>query len=205
MKIWFELKMHSSLPIIDFPIYFMYSLIKPHNLRKLNIYTPQDDPITSQPAPTPDPKEMSNETTDAQEFTRLTYDWTTPKLICTATKEFKPTKGCENFTKGCSWSPDGTCILVPSEDFRIRIFELSRELYSGTLSSDFHLPSFESTLRVKEGGMVYDSCWFPYMSSWDPSTCCFLSTSQGSPVHLWDAFTGELRATYRAYNQLVMV
>lgn len=133
------------------------------------------------------------------------YDWTAPKLICSATKEFKPTEKCENFTKGCQWAPDGTCILVPCEDFKIRIFELSRELYSGKLPENFHLPSFESSLKIKEGGMIYDICWFPYMNSWEPSTCCFLSTSQGSPIHLWDAFTGQLRATYRAYNQLVIL
>jgi WD40 repeat protein len=133
----------------------------------------------------------------------LLYDWTTPTLICSALNEFKATELNENFTKGCHWSPDGTCILVPAEDFKIHIFELAQELYAGNFPKDFSIPSFESTLKVKEGGLIYDSCWFPYMSSWDPSTCCFLSTSQGSPIHLWDAFTGQLRATYRAYNQLV--
>lgn len=93
--------------------------------------------------------------------------------------------------------------MVPSEDFKIRIFDLPKDLYSGKLPEDFSLSSYESSVQMKEGGMIYDTCWFPYMSSWDPSTCCFLSTSQGSPVHLWDAFTGQLRATYRAYNQLV--
>lgn len=29
-----------------------------------------------------------------------------------------------------------------------------------------------------------------------------MSTSRESPIHLWDAFNGELRATYRAYNQV---
>ncbi|OXU27252.1 hypothetical protein TSAR_006123 [Trichomalopsis sarcophagae] len=146
--------------------------------------------------------DKTNENNESQEYSQLYYDWTASKLICSATKEFKPTEKCENFTKGCQWAPDGTCILVPCEDFSIRIFELSRELYSGKLPENFYLPSFESTLKIKEGGMIYDTCWFPYMNSWDPSTCCFLSTSQGSPIHLWDAFTGQLRATYRAYNQV---
>ncbi|XP_039279741.1 telomerase Cajal body protein 1 isoform X2 [Nilaparvata lugens] len=29
---------------------------------------------------------------------------------------------------------------------------------------------------------------------------CFLTTASEEPVHLWDAFTGELRASYRSYN-----
>ncbi|XP_076234119.1 telomerase Cajal body protein 1 homolog isoform X2 [Calliopsis andreniformis] len=59
-----------------------------------------------------------------------------------------------------------------------------------------------ASLTIKEGGLIYDTCWYPFMNSWDPATCCFLSTSRESPIHLWDAFNGELRATYRAYNQV---
>lgn len=133
----------------------------------------------------------------------LCYKWTeeVPLLLCSATEEYQPTTLCENFTKGCYWSPDGTCLLVISEDFKIRIYELPRELYSGFVTPDTDLPTLKAALSVREGGIVYDSCWFPLMNSWDPSTCCFATTSRESPVHLWDAFNGELRATYRAYNQ----
>ncbi|KAL2715630.1 telomerase Cajal body protein 1, partial [Vespula squamosa] len=131
------------------------------------------------------------------------YNWTvSPKLICAATKEYQPTAFCENFTKGCQWSPDGTCLLVPSEDFRIRLYELPRALYSGEIPSNFTTFDLKAALVVKEGGLIYDSCWYPFMNSWDPATCCFLSTSKESPIHLWDAFTGKLRATYRAYNDV---
>ncbi|KAJ8683440.1 hypothetical protein QAD02_019232 [Eretmocerus hayati] len=143
--------------------------------------------------------ESENSTKDTEPV-KLIYKWNLTKLISCADQEFKPTDKCENFTKGCFWSPDGTRILVPAEDFKLRLFELPHELYSGKLPPDYYLPTFESSLQIKEGGTVYDTCWYPYMNAWDPSTCCFLSTSQGSPVHLWDASTGELRATYRAYN-----
>jgi len=132
------------------------------------------------------------------------YNWSTaPRMLCIATKEYQPTNMHENFTKGCQWSPDGTCLLVPSEDFRIRIYELPRELYSGQVPSDFIQTNFTPALTIKEGGLIYNTCWYPFMNSWEPATCCFLSTSKESPIHLWDAFTEELRATYRAYNQLV--
>ncbi|XP_028047467.1 telomerase Cajal body protein 1 [Monomorium pharaonis] len=132
------------------------------------------------------------------------YNWSmSPKLLRAATEEYQSTNLCENFTKGCQWSPDGTCLLVPSEDFRIRIYELPAELWSfSQIPSDFMQTNFTAALTVKEGGLVYDTCWYPFMNSWEPVTCCFLSTSRESPVHLWDAFTGELRATYRAYNQV---
>ncbi|CAD1476497.1 unnamed protein product, partial [Heterotrigona itama] len=131
------------------------------------------------------------------------YNWnSSPRLLCEATAEYEPTNLCENFTKGCQWSPDGTCLLVPSEDFRIRLYELPKELYSEKIPSELSSTKFSAALTVKEGGLIYDTCWYPYMSSWEPATSCFLSTSRESPIHLWDAFNGELRATYRAYNQV---
>lgn len=132
------------------------------------------------------------------------YNWNdSPKLLCEATREYQPSNLCENFTKGCQWSPDGTCLLVPSEDFRIRIYELPRELYSEKISANSTSTNFPAVLTIKEGGLIYDTCWYPFMNSWESTTCCFLSTSRESPIHLWDAFNGQLRATYRAYNQLV--
>lgn len=131
------------------------------------------------------------------------YNWNdSPKLLCEATREYQPSNLCENFTKGCQWSPDGTCLLVPSEDFRIRIYELPRELYSEKISANSTSTNFPAVLTIKEGGLIYDTCWYPFMNSWESTTCCFLSTSRESPIHLWDAFNGQLRATYRAYNQV---
>ncbi|CAL7933929.1 unnamed protein product [Xylocopa violacea] len=133
----------------------------------------------------------------------FSYNWNNPpRLLCEATKEYYPTDTYENFTKGCQWSPDGTCLLVPSEDFRIRIYELPRELYSEKIPLNLSSTNMSAALTVKEGGLIYDVCWYPFMNSWEPETCCFLSTSRESPIHLWDAFNGELRATYRAYNQV---
>ncbi|EFN80355.1 telomerase Cajal body protein 1 [Harpegnathos saltator] len=143
------------------------------------------------------------EDTESTDIPCLQYDWSVAsKLLYVATEEYQPTESCENFTKGCQWSPDGTCLLVPSEDFGIRIYELPREFYSEKVPSSFVQANFTSALTIKEGGLIYDTCWYPFMSTWDPTTCCFLSTSKESPAHLWDAITGELRATYRAYNQV---
>lgn len=137
-------------------------------------------------------------------FNYVHYNWNNvPQLICETSREYESTKSCENFTKGCQWSPDGTCLLVPSEDFKIRIYDLPRELYSAKIHSELKPMNFPVALTIKEGGLIYDTCWYPFMNSWEPATCCFLSTSRESPIHLWDAFNGELRATYRAYNQLV--
>lgn len=45
-------------------------------------------------------------------------------------------------------------------------------------------------LSVLEGETIYDAAWLPTMSSSDPASCLFFSTSRDNPVHIWDAFTG---------------
>ncbi|XP_011310514.1 telomerase Cajal body protein 1 [Fopius arisanus] len=140
--------------------------------------------------------------TEENEDQIFKYNWSiSPILLCSATEEYEPNANCENFTKGCLWSPDGTCLLVPAEDFRLRVYELPTILYSGKFPQD-SLSSLKPVFSIKEGGIVYDCSWYPLMNSWQPETCCFISTSKETPIHLWDAFTGQLRATYRAYNQV---
>ncbi|GAB1605481.1 telomerase Cajal body protein 1 isoform X1 [Argonauta hians] len=107
-------------------------------------------------------------------------------------------KNKKNCLKGCKWSPDGTCILTNSEDHCLRLFNLPSDIYCKVTE---HSPPIDAVLRMQESGTVYDYCWYPGMSSADPDTCCLASTSKDNPIHLWDAFTGELRCTYSAYDQ----
>ncbi len=54
-----------------------------------------------------------------------------------------------------------------------------------------------ASLNSKEGETIYDYQWYPYMNSLNPSTCVYASTSRDNPIHLWDAYTGQIRTTYR--------
>jgi WD40 repeat protein len=98
-------------------------------------------------------------------------------------------------TKSIKWSPDGSCLLTADDDNDMHLFEFpsSPELVSS---------SWQKNLAVHEGETIYDFCWYPAMSSSNPITCCFASSSRDHPIHLWDAFTGQLRATYRGYDHL---
>ncbi|KAK2573787.1 Telomerase Cajal body protein 1 [Acropora cervicornis] len=64
------------------------------------------------------------------------------------------------------------------------------------------LTEMASVLKMPEGETIYDYCWYPYMSSLDPDTCCLLSSCRDHPIHMWDAFTGAIRCTYTTYNHL---
>ena len=43
---------------------------------------------------------------------------------------------------------------------------------------------WEPAVRVLEGETIYDYAWYPFMSSEDPATCCFASTSRVRMVYM---------------------
>lgn len=119
--------------------------------------------------------------------------------------QFNKSSNSNNFLKGAKWSPDGSCFLVSTEDRFLRIFDLRSDSdhYSCTLNdSSIKDDSFLSNMDLCEGESVYDFCWYPYMSASDPDTCVFATTTRDHPVHLWDAITGQLRCSYRAYDAM---
>lgn len=120
-----------------------------------------------------------------------------PSYITEARTDFNSTD--ENFLKGCKWAPDGTCILTNSNDNCLRLFNLPQPLYEAQYRD---IPELTPVLKFSETDTIYDYCWYPKMTFDDPNTQCLLSTSKDSPVHLWDANTGQIRGSYRPYNHL---
>ncbi|KAG8465613.1 hypothetical protein KFE25_002920 [Diacronema lutheri] len=104
--------------------------------------------------------------------------------------------------KGLKWAPDGTCFLTACDDNRLRLYELpAHALGGGDESADAgDAAPLAPAVSARESETIYDYCWYPGMRSTDPATCCFASTSRDQPVHLWDAFTGALRASYCAHD-----
>ena len=129
----------------------------------------------------------------------------TPSCVCGAYAEFAETP--ENCLRGVKWSPDGLCLLTAAEDKHLRLFELPAELLEadaddaacGAKAAETEL---RSVLQVREGDAIYDYGWYPFMDSAEPATCCFASSSRDNPIHLWDAYSGENRASYIPFNHL---
>ena len=113
--------------------------------------------------------------------------------------QFRTPSNPNNFLKGVKWSPDGSCFLTSSEDNTLRLFSLP-ENGSDHQESACDEDSYAASIVVSEGESIHDHCWYPYMSASDPVTCVFASTTRDHPIHLWDAASGELRCTYRAYD-----
>ncbi|XP_062994175.1 telomerase Cajal body protein 1 [Elgaria multicarinata webbii] len=136
--------------------------------------------------------------TEGGEYYFPTYDFLQPpKLLTGSWAEYSHVP--ENFLKGCKWAPDGTCLVTNSADNTLRIYNLPAELYAEEWGA---VAEMSPVLRMAEGDTVYDYCWFPLMNSSDPQTCFIASSSRDNPIHIWDAFCGDLRATFRPYNHL---
>ncbi|KAJ3585457.1 hypothetical protein NHX12_014176, partial [Muraenolepis orangiensis] len=105
----------------------------------------------------------------------------------------------QNYLKGCKWAPDGSCVLTNSADNVLRLYNLPTQVYSYDWDL---LTEMSPVLRMAEGDTIYDYCWYPKMTSLDPESCILASSSRDNPVHVWDAFYGEVRASYRPYNHL---
>jgi len=132
-----------------------------------------------------------------------------PLLIAGSWEEYQPTdKVQNNFLKGCKWSPDGSCLLTASEDRKLRLYDvykLTTEIFQDEKASEFASPNkteLKALFAVNSPDLIYDYVWYPFMNSGDPATCCFLSTSRESPLHLYDAFNGTLRCSWRAFNHV---
>ncbi|XP_072395877.1 telomerase Cajal body protein 1 homolog [Diabrotica undecimpunctata] len=107
----------------------------------------------------------------------------------------------QHYLRGCKWSPDGTCLLTIVRGAGMHVMELPNDLYTGeTVGSCRPIVPLIPAVSVPEAGLIYDYCWYPGMNSSNPATCCWLSSGHSGPIHLWDAFSGDLRCTYRGYN-----
>ncbi|KAM4678327.1 telomerase Cajal body protein 1 [Discoglossus pictus] len=137
------------------------------------------------------------ETADSTEISEL-YNFSNPPWsLAGAWNEYSGQS--ENFLKGCKWAPDGSCILTNSDDNILRIYNLPPELYTDNWDIQEEMAP---VLRMAEGDTIYDYCWYPLMNSSDPTTCFVASSSRDNPIHVWDAFYGTLKASYRPYNHL---
>lgn len=71
-----------------------------------------------------------------------------------------------------SRAPDGSCLLSCSDDDTLRLFNFP-SCFAGTqdwtIDEEYSTgDGWSSELKVKEGGLIYDYCWYPLMSSMDP-------------------------------------
>jgi WD40 repeat protein len=109
----------------------------------------------------------------------------------------------EAFMKGCSWSPDGLCLLSSCNDNKLRLYEVPRAL--GDANESGKVPAVQwlwPSLTMSEGEAIYEFAWNPLMDSRASSTCYFAAASKDKPIHLWDAYTGKVIASFTPLDEV---
>ena len=114
-----------------------------------------------------------------------------PTLSKTTTKLFSNTSN--NYLKGCKWSPDGLALLTCSRDKSVRIFNAP----DVTSAVEQHPTAQHSTANVP-----YDVEWNPDIDHLAAQNCNFVVSCKDSPVQLVDAFTGNTRASFTAFDSV---
>lgn len=71
------------------------------------------------------------------------------------------------------------------------------------LSPPYVEPSqIKEDFKIREAGTIYDIKFNPFFNSLYPQTCYFICTSKDHPIHLYNAYNGELLCSYCGYNHL---
>lgn len=111
--------------------------------------------------------------TDAEETPTFSVNYFDEKsLVELARYSWRGTTRNQRFLKGCLWSPDGTCALTAVNGDGMHVVELPQDLYaSETVNDERPLDVLQSAVHVKEAGVVYDFCWYPFMNSGNPASC----------------------------------
>lgn len=117
-----------------------------------------------------------------------------------------------DFFKQLKFSPDGLKILASTENNNLKSWNINTELVSSTkyyCSSDEVVETIQtcsntssSSSLISCGESIYDLDWYPFMSSNDPSSCCFITTCRDHPIHLWDDIQKNIRCSYSCYNAM---
>lgn len=110
-------------------------------------------------------------------------------------------KSSQHYTKGVSFSPDGTCLLSIVNSTGMLCYELPQDLYlKEEVDPERELSLLKPVIEIETKGNLYDYQWYPYMTSQDPDTCFWISSSQNEPIKMFDAFNGSYKCSFRAYD-----
>lgn len=107
--------------------------------------------------------------------------------------------GDENFLQGCSFSPDGLCVLTASvADSQLRLYNTPLQPRSSPSPTGLPLDDgksaalsgsdnsatsitdtdWKTVLSANGGDTLRCYTWYPGMASSDPSSCCFLAAAR---------------------------
>ncbi|CAE6360885.1 unnamed protein product [Rhizoctonia solani] len=93
-----------------------------------------------------------------------------------------------NFFRNVHWCMDGTSLLGITEDASLEILDLAKEDDGVVLKHRLSLP---------QPAPILSTAWFPTASVSEPASFCFAAAIRDTPIKLFDASDGRVRASYR--------
>ncbi len=101
-------------------------------------------------------------------------------------------------------SPDGTSLLVSTEDNALSVYILYLlPLCERLITSPPDILEQSTSPRilspyaqVRECASAKSSIWYSGMNLQFPETCCFLSATNDQPIHLWDALNARVPSIF---------
>jgi hypothetical protein len=99
-------------------------------------------------------------------------------------------QGDGNHPQGCSFSPDGLCVLTATAgDSKLRLYnthvdtattknDCTDGMNENNVNTDSNntVVEWKTALTAKGQDAVRSYAWYPHMKSTDPGSCCFLAT-----------------------------
>ncbi|KAI0087525.1 WD40-repeat-containing domain protein, partial [Irpex rosettiformis] len=96
-----------------------------------------------------------------------------------------------NFVRCAKWCPDGSVALAQCENATLQYLDIPSSLLFDTAPNSPKTPP-----PFAQPSPILDFAWYPFASSANPASFCFLTSVRECPVKLLDALDGRLRASY---------
>ena len=123
-----------------------------------------------------------------------------------------------NFWRHCSWAADGAHVVAAQDDNVLQVLRFahgaldggadsasSPALQQNAMHAEAHQCSAEAAsltlaASIPQTESIYSCACYPHFHASDDGSTCIAASCRGQPVHLWDAFSGKQRCTYRTYD-----
>eukprot|EP00371_Babesia_bovis_P002024 XP_001610671.1 hypothetical protein [Babesia bovis T2Bo] len=113
----------------------------------------------------------------------------------------KNNDGYDVFVHGSSISPDGSIFIAIFSDRRIGVYPFGNGIDNSSDDVDCGISDvLRPRFHIKSIDEIRSVCFFPNYHENNPDSCCLLTASRGTPIHLYDTHKGQRHFTFKPNN-----
>ncbi|EUC60695.1 guanyl nucleotide-binding protein, putative [Rhizoctonia solani AG-3 Rhs1AP] len=120
--------------------------------------------------------------------TLLDIEANQPNLRPHSTMVIPPFSDSSNFFRNIQWCADGSSLLGVTEHASLEILNVTDE--------GDHV-ELKHQLSLQQPAPILSTAWFPTASTLDAASYCFVAAIRDTPIKLFDASDGRVRASYK--------